>query len=184
MVAAVFVLALAGCGGEEGGADKPGKASTAPPASGEDNKQQDTAAGEPRDSNAKLAVLKGSGAMEYTVTSAVRDTGGFVTVTGQMKNTGTEDFYQVPSWRGNEKEILAGSGDAVSGGTLVDQAGKKRYYVLRDTEGRCLCTTGISKVEAGASVPVFMQFPAPPEGTDQVDLTIPTFDTVAIKISG
>ncbi|MER5633062.1 hypothetical protein [Streptomyces nitrosporeus] len=121
--------------------------------------------------------------MEYTVTSVMRDTGGFVTLTGDMKNAGDKDFFGVSKWRGNEKEILLGSGDAVSGGTLVDPQGKKRYYVLRDTDGRCLCTSGLSNVKAGQSVPVFMQFPAPPVGTTEVDFTIPTFDTVKIKIS-
>ncbi|MFS0693987.1 hypothetical protein [Streptomyces nitrosporeus] len=183
-MAAVLALAVAGCGGEsEGGETPDSNTSTAPKESGSDNKQEDTAAGEERDPDARLAVLKGAGSMEYTVTSAVRDSGGFVTVTGDMKNTGAEDFYQVPGWRGTEKEILLGSGDAVSGGTLVDPQGKKRYYVLRDTDGRCLCTSGLSNVKSGQSVPVFMQFPAPPVGTTEVDFTIPTFDTVKIKIS-
>ncbi|MEV7399287.1 hypothetical protein AB0N93_02590 [Streptomyces sp. NPDC091267] len=184
-MAAALALAVAGCGGDDGG-EKTGKAPASEKSGGSsgDGKQEDTAAGEQTDPNAKLAVLKGADSMEYTVTSAVRDSGGFVTITGQMKNTGSDTFRSVSRWRGNEKEILLGSGDAVSGGTLVDAQGKKRYYVLRDTEGRCLCSTGISKVEAGKSVPVFMQFPAPPEGTDQVNLSIPTFDSVAVKISG
>ncbi|WP_328887360.1 hypothetical protein [Streptomyces sp. NBC_00316] len=192
MVAAVsmtaaLALAVTACGSDDGGQAKDTSSpSSAPSKPSEEDKgaQQDTAAGDKVDPNAKLAVLKGAESIEYTVTSVVRDSGGFVTVTGQMKNTGTDTFSRVSRWRGNEKEILLGSGDAVSGGTLVDQQGKKRYYVLRDTDGRCLCTTGISKIEAGESVPVFMQFPAPPEGTDQVDLSIPTFDSVAIKISG
>lgn len=183
VMAAALALAVAGCGGDDGGGTT-AKTPSSEESGSSDGKQEDTAAGEQTDPNAKLAVLKGADSMEYTVTSVVRDSGGFVTVTGQMKNVGSDTFRSVSRWRGNEKEILLGSGDAVSGGTLVDQLGKKRYYVLRDTEGRCLCSTGISKVEAGKSVPVFMQFPAPPEGTDQVNLSIPSFDSVAIKISG
>ncbi|MFE2056305.1 hypothetical protein ACFQ6U_29635 [Streptomyces sp. NPDC056465] len=183
-LAAVLALAVAGCGGEgEGGEQTDGNTSTAPKASGSDDKQQDTATGEERDPNARLAVLKSADSLEYTVTSAVRDSGGFVTITGDMKNNGDEAFYGVSGWRGNEKEIIAGSGKSASGGTLVDSQGKKRYYVLRDTDGRCLCTSGLTKVEAGKSIPIFMQFPAPPAGTTEVDFTIPTFDTVKIKIS-
>ncbi|MFD0023894.1 hypothetical protein [Streptomyces sp. NPDC058382] len=182
-MAAALALAVAGCGGDDGG-EKTAQTPSSEKSSTSDGKQEDTAAGEQPDPNAKLAVLKGADSMEYTVSSVVRDSGGFVTVSGQMKNTGSETFYGVPAWRGNEKEILLGSGNAVSGGTLVDPKGKKRYYVLRDTDGRCLCSTGTSKIEAGKTVPVFMQFPAPPEDVDQVNLTIPTFDTVAIKISG
>lgn len=66
----------------------------------------------------------------------------------------------------------------------MDKAGKKRYYILRDTDGRCLCTTGMSAVQPGASVPVFMQFPAPPAETTEVDFNLPTFATTSLKISG
>lgn len=44
----------------------------------------------------------------------------------------------------------------------MDSKGKKRYYVLRDTDGRPLTTTNFPALKAGESLPVFMQFPAPP----------------------
>ncbi|MEV7865670.1 hypothetical protein AB0P17_06115 [Streptomyces sp. NPDC088124] len=181
--AAVLALTVAGCGGGDDDAKAKETASSAK-SSGSSTPQAGTAAGDEVDPNAKLAVVKGAGGMEYVINSVVRDGGGFVTVTGQMKNTSDKDFFSVSSWRGNEKELLAGNGDAVSGGTLVDVQGKKRYYVLRDTDGRCLCTTGVSSVDAGESVPVFMQFPAPPAGTTAVDFSLPTFATTSIKISG
>ncbi|MFJ7999917.1 hypothetical protein ACIQ7D_22700 [Streptomyces sp. NPDC096310] len=181
-IAAALALTVAGCGSGDGDAKAKESASSKPSASG--TPQGDTAAGDEADPNAKLAVVKGAGGMEYTINSVVRDKGGFVTVTGQMKNTTDKAFYEVPSWRGNEQEIISGSGNAVSGGTLVDSQGKKRYYVLRDTDGRCLCTMGIQSVGAGESVPVFMQFPAPPAETTVVDFMLPTFATTSIKISG
>lgn len=179
VMTAALALAVAGCGGDDG--KEPANASSAPEASSGDGKQKDTAAGEEVDSNARLAVLKGTGGIEYTVNSVVRDSGGFVTVTGQLKNTSDETFYDVSDWMSPEKEI---TGSSVSGGTLVDKQGKKRYYVLRDTDGRCLCTAGVEKVKAGATVPVFMQFPAPPKETTEVDLIIPTFNVASLKISG
>lgn len=180
VMTAALALAVAGCGGDDG-KDSTKKTSSSPEAPGDDGKQKDTAAGEEVDSNARLAVLKGAGGVEYTVNSVVRDSGGFVTVAGTLKNTSGKTFYGVSEWMSTEKEIR---GSSVSGGTLVDKQGKKRYPVLRDTEGRCLCTSGVEKIEAGATVPVFMQFPAPPKETTEVDLTIPTFNVASLKISG
>lgn len=179
VMAAALALAVAGCGGDDG--KDPAKASSTPEASSGDGKQEDTAAGDEVDPDARLAVLKGADGIEYTVSSVVRDSGGFVTVAGQLKNTADETFYNVSKWMSPEKEI---TGSSVSGGTLVDKQGKKRYYVLRDTEGRCLCTSGVEKIKAGATMPVFMQFPAPPKETTEVDLIIPTFNVASLKISG
>jgi hypothetical protein len=67
--------------------------------------------------------------------------------------------------------------------TLVDKAEKKRYYVLRDTDGFPLTTTGISLVKAGESVAFFAQFPAPPDSTSQVDIQVPLMPTATIEIS-
>ncbi|MEU8351500.1 hypothetical protein AB0C60_19085, partial [Streptomyces sp. NPDC048845] len=108
--------------------------------------------------------------------------GGFVTVNGVVKNSGDKAYFDTPQWRGNEQEIVS-NGYSLGGAALVDQQGKKRYYVLRDTEGRCLCTTGITKVEPGEEVAIFAQFPAPPEGTEQVEFTLPTFDAATVEIS-
>ncbi|MER7825855.1 MULTISPECIES: hypothetical protein [unclassified Streptomyces] len=119
--------------------------------------------------------------MVLTINSAARDGGGFLTVAGQLKNNGKEAFVGTAAWRGNE---LTQSGESVAGATLVDKAGKKRYYVLRDTDGRCLCTTGISSVGVGQVVPIFVQFPAPPTNTSEVDFNLPTFATATVKISG
>ncbi|MFD0719605.1 hypothetical protein [Streptomyces globosus] len=119
--------------------------------------------------------------MTLAINSAARDAGGFLTVSGELKNTGSQAFASTAAWRGNE---LNSSGASVAGVTLIDKAGKKRYYVLRDTEGRCLCTTGLTVIEAGQTVPFFAQFPAPPTSTTEVEFNLPTFASATIKISG
>ncbi|MGW5342372.1 hypothetical protein [Streptomyces sp. NPDC004050] len=128
-----------------------------------------------------LAAVNGEAGVVLAINSAVRESGGFLTVSGQIKNNGTAAFVGTTPWRGNE---LTASGTSVAGATLVDKVGKKRYYVLRDTEGRCLCSTGIARIGAGESVPFFIQFPAPPATTTEVDFALPTFATATIKISG
>ncbi|MGP3953758.1 hypothetical protein [Streptomyces sp. 7N604] len=181
-LATALTFTVVGCGGDaENGGDgsAPAASSSKKPGGHADN----APANEVPDASRTLAVINGSEGLVLTVHSAQRDSGGFVTVNAEVKNTGNESFYGVSAWRGYEQEIVQGSGRSVGGAMLVDQKGKKRYYVLRDTEGRCLCTTGLSKVEAGKSVAVFMQFPAPPEETTEVDFQMPTFPSATIEIS-
>ncbi|MFD8413457.1 hypothetical protein ACFV2Q_17085 [Streptomyces sp. NPDC059650] len=178
---AALALAVAGCGGgSDGKAREPQK-----PAAG---KSQDNAPQSPASGGAAsqaptqvLATVNGEEGMVMTINSATREVGGFLTVSGQFKNGGGADYAKTPAWRGNE---LTQSGTSIAGVSLTDKAGKKRYYVLRDTDGRCLCTTGIALIERGATVPFFAQFPAPPASTSEVEFNLPTFATATIKISG
>ncbi|MFE2874772.1 hypothetical protein ACFXG6_26340 [Streptomyces roseus] len=178
---AVLAITMAGCGG---GDDKKPKAAQNPSSNSQGAAPQSQPPGgsSPTPSPTEvLATVNGENGMTLTINSAVRDAGGFLTVSGQLKNTGSQAFASTAAWRGNE---LNSSGASVAGVSLVDKAGKKRYYVLRDTDGRCLCTTGLTVIDAGQSVPFFAQFPVPPNNTAQVDFNLPTFATATIKISG
>jgi hypothetical protein len=178
-VAAALAFALAACAGGGKGAVEPSDSRAADAAS--PGAQHTTGAGQPGPGQV-LATIKGPSGIVITLTSAQREAGGFVTVSGTVQNTGTQPFSQAGSWRGDE-EALQRNGGSLAGATLVDLAGKKRYYVLRDTEGRCLCTTGLDIIQPGATVPVFAQFPAPPPTTTQVDFDLPTLPTASIVIS-
>ncbi|OKK20807.1 hypothetical protein AMK16_10330 [Streptomyces sp. CB00455] len=178
-VVAVLALALAGCG--DGGKPKEPQTPSAPQSKAAGSQAPDPSAGKSSEPTEVLATVNGASGMVLTVNSLQRDPGGFLTVNGQIKNTGTESFAGTSAWRGIE---LKGTGESVAGATLVDKAGKKRYYVLRDTEARCLCTTGISSVGPGQVVPFFAQFPAPPATTTEVEFSLPTFATATVKISG
>ncbi|MFF1560374.1 hypothetical protein [Streptomyces sp. NPDC058279] len=181
LLVTVLAFTTAGCGGD--GDNKP-KASQAPGHSkspdGAARSQAPTGSAQPTPTET-LATVNGEAGMTLTVNSAVRDAGGFLTVSGQLKNTGGQPFASTAAWRGNE---LNSSGASVAGVTLVDKLGKKRYYVLRDTDGRCLCTTGLTIIDPGQTVPFFAQFPAPPSTTTEVDFSLPTFATATVKISG
>ncbi|ROQ66410.1 hypothetical protein EDD93_0816 [Streptomyces sp. 840.1] len=187
-MAAALAFVVTGCGGDDGGGAKDVGAS-APSKSaergtdGDKGAQQDTAAGDPVDPNANLAQARGDKGMLLVINQVKRDSGGFVTVQGELTNKG--DTPVNPSaWVGTESNIVNSNLNSVAGATLVDKTGKKRYYILRDTDGRCLCTSDMSAVQPGKSTPVFMQFPAPPSTTTEVDFTLPTFATTSLKISG
>jgi hypothetical protein len=127
--------------------------------------------------------MKGEGGLLLAITSVVRDSGGFVTVSGNLKNDGGKAVRVSVRTAGDETEVIK-HGSSLGGATLVDSTGKKRYYVLRDTDGRPLTTTGMPRIEAGDSIPVFMQFPAPPASTKEVTFQLPTFASAPLPITG
>ncbi|MCQ4082261.1 hypothetical protein NGB36_17010 [Streptomyces sp. RB6PN25] len=174
-----LALALTGCGGGGSSHAKP-TASPTKNASGGAQSTGGQPAAAPSPSQT-LAQLKGEDGMEVDITSAIRDAGGFVTVQGTITNNGTSPF-NATSWTGQEMAVQS-SGPSVAGAVLVDETGKKRYYVLRDTEGKCLCTMGLVGIEPKQSVPFFAQFPAPPQSTTQVDFELPTMPPATIQIS-
>ncbi|WP_030747027.1 hypothetical protein [Streptomyces griseus] len=178
--AAVASLTVAGCGG--GGADpkadKPTVTTTSAPRASS-SPQQSEGVEEPVE---PLAVAKGQDGFELAISSAERDAGGFLTVKGTLKNTAEKGRAVPDAVRGDETEVLK-HGTSLGGATLVDGLGKKRYYVLRDTDGRPLATTGLSILSAGKTLDVFMQFPAPPASTTEVSFQLPTFEPATLKLS-
>ncbi|MEU1935954.1 hypothetical protein ACH49O_22085 [Streptomyces coeruleorubidus] len=176
-VAAGLALGVAGCGGGGGDDDKASPSTSASKNSGSKPSAQEG------ESETPLAELKGTDGLLLQVTSAQRDAGGFVTVSGNLKNDGAESVAIPAQTSGDETEVIK-HGQSLGGATLVDSKGKKRYYVLRDTDGRPLTTTGLTTLDTGQTLPVFMQFPAPPASTTDVALQLPTFSSGTIKISG
>ncbi|MFC9916378.1 hypothetical protein [Streptomyces sp. NPDC127197] len=172
-VTAVLVLGLAGC--ERAGARPDSVSATAAPKGGASPHPQHTRRPAP------LAVLQGPDGLTLTLTAAIRDPGGFLTIRGTLHNS-TDETVTVPAGlRGNETAVLK-NGHSLAGATLVDFTGRTRYYVLRDTDGRPLTTTGLTRLAAGEKVRVFMQFPAPPAGTTTVGFQLPQFDTATIPL--
>ncbi|MFM9609797.1 hypothetical protein [Streptomyces niveiscabiei] len=174
-VAAGLALGVAGCG--SGGDDKKPEAS-APASTGGSKPGPQEGSEEP-----PLAEMKGPSGLMLQITSADRDSGGFVTVNGVLKNDGPKNVLVPSGVRGDETEIMR-HGMSLGGATLVDSQAKKRYYVLRDTDGRPLATSGLSSLEAGETLAVFMQFPAPPEATKEVTFQLPTFASAPLPITG
>ncbi len=101
---------------------------------------------------------------------------------GTLKNTTSKLVITPPQWSGQEIQVQK-TGPSLAGVTLVDKTEKKRYYVLRDTEGYPLTTTGINSMQADQAVSIFAQFPAPPAAVTQVDIQFPLMPPATIEIS-
>ncbi|MFB8210451.1 hypothetical protein [Streptomyces sp. NPDC056010] len=181
LLASSLLFSVAACGGDDKGSDK------APAASSDAGKGQGKQAPEDEtlpDRSTTLATLKNDDGLEMVVYSAKRDSGGFLTVSGEFKNSGAESFVTPVEWSGQE-EAVADAGPSLAGMTLVDSVGKKRYYVLRDTDNRPLTTSNYEpSIPSGKSLNFFAQFPSPPSTSTKVDLQFPGFPNATIEISG
>ncbi len=58
---------------------------------------------------------------------------------------------------------------------LIDAAGKKKYFVVRDTENACLCSRGLNSIKPKTRVNLFAKFPAPPDDVQKISVVIPHF---------
>ncbi|QPP06794.1 hypothetical protein G4Z16_10770 [Streptomyces bathyalis] len=174
-----LVLAVAGCSssGDDGGDEgkKPDGASQ------EDGKG---GAGGSEESNEVLAQVKGGkgGNFVLTINSAQRDDSGFTTFKGTLKNEGPS-VVVLPGWASEESE-LKNNGLSMAGATMVDKKGKKRYFILRDTNGHCLCTRFTGGLDQGETSEWYAQFPAPPASTASVDFQVADMPSASVKLSG
>ncbi|MGW4029923.1 hypothetical protein ACWEFL_11465 [Streptomyces sp. NPDC004838] len=184
LVAAALSLSLTACGGggEDRSDEKGPAASTSADDPGKPDQSKDRDGTTVPDTSRTLATINGSNGFQIVIHSAARDTGGFLTVSGSVKNTSGKQQFPPLQWNGEETKVKQ-TGPSFAGMTLIDKKGKKRYYVLRDTDGFPLTTTGLSTLEAGQAVDFFAQFPSPPEGTNEVDLQIPLMPTATIELS-
>ncbi|MFI2668010.1 hypothetical protein ACH5AU_00260 [Streptomyces albidoflavus] len=177
-VAVLAVMAVAGCSSDSDGG---GDSSKSDKSDGASDAKRPSASREGAAPDSKpLAEVQGNG-ITLTVTSAVRDSGGFLTVSGTVNN-GTGGIWVAGEWRSDETELKK-NGGSLAGASLVDPAGKKKYLVLRDTSGRCLCTKFEGGIEQGKTVDWFAQFPSPSGEISKAEFQVPTMPPATIQIS-
>ena len=182
-IAIGLVLSAAGCGGGDDGDDSKG----ATPSSKEEKDQGEGSAGggqEDGGDGEPIAQVKGGkgGAFTLSITSAVRDGSGFATLKGTVANSGST-VVTLPGWQSDETELKS-NGLSMAGATMVDRKAKKRYFILRDTNGRCLCTRFSSGFEQGKTTEWYAQFPAPPKSTNKVDFQVGDMPSASVELSG
>lgn len=65
--------------------------------------------------------------------------------------------------------------NTIGGVTLVDSAGKKKYFVVRDTENTCVCSSNIKDIAPKSRANLWAKFPAPPDDVQKISVIIPHF---------
>ena len=66
---------------------------------------------------------------------------------------------------------------AFSGAYLLDAANKKKYLVVRDTEGKCVCS-GVDNLEDGKKMNIWATYPAPPAEVTEMTVIVPLFEPI------
>ena len=108
-----------------------------------------------------------------------RDGNGGVTLTLKISNDTDEEADLACEMRADGGEGCR----QVSGVYLIDGTNKKRHLVMRDQDGKCICTDTLTKVAAKGSVTIWAKFPAPPADVATMTAIVPLFlplDGVAV----
>lgn len=64
---------------------------------------------------------------------------------------------------------------SIAGIHLIDSTNKKKYFVVRDSDGACLCSRAIANIPPSSQSMVWAKFPAPPDDVQKVTIEIPHF---------
>ena len=74
---------------------------------------------------------------------------------------------------------------SIGGVQLIDPVLRKKYFVARDSEKKCVCSQGIKDIAPGASANLWAKFAAPPLDVQKVSVVIPHFSPMDdVPISG
>ena len=76
-------------------------------------------------------------------------------------------------------QLMKGEGTidwhSVDGVYLLDNAGKKKYLVVRDSDQHCVCSRDIQDLPPKTAGSYWAKFPAPPDNVEKVGIVVPHF---------
>jgi hypothetical protein len=122
------------------------------------------------------AELKAEGTepgISIVITDLKRDESNSLTLRFQLVNESGKAFHPGCKWR----EASNRACDEVGGVHLIDNANKKKYLVVRDSTGKCACST-VQQVKAGARANLWAKFAAPPANVEKVTVVVPDFQPI------
>ena len=64
---------------------------------------------------------------------------------------------------------------SVDGIHLIDPIGKKKYFVVRDADGACVCSREVQAIAPGGQSVLWAKFPVPPDDVQKITIEIPHF---------
>jgi hypothetical protein len=111
--------------------------------------------------------------LRVEVTELKRGSGGTVNLKFAMVNGTAEPVHL--SYDYGDGSYGAADFNAVGGVHLIDQVGKKKYFVARDTDHKCVCSQGVKGIPPGGRANLWAKFPAPPDDVNQITVVVPKF---------
>ena len=96
---------------------------------------------------------------------------GVLTVKVRLKNTSSKS---VKTWWSDVKKTVY----------LMDEANQKKYFLLKDANGECICNAAGDHISPNMSRISWFKFPAPPPEVEEISIVLPLsvpFEDVPIK---
>jgi len=121
----------------------------------------------------KPALATSDGQQQGTrleITELKRVSGGTVMLRFTLINDGDERLNA--GYRFVQKDT--GDYGNVSGAHLIDAVGKKKYFVVRDTQNACDCSKA-PDVAPKSRANLWARFPAPPDSVEKITVVVPDF---------
>ncbi len=107
------------------------------------------------------------------VTELKRTSGGTLSLKLVMINDSTESLSFGYDFVDRAHDVTDFGG--IGGVHLLDPVGKKKYFVARDTESKCVCSQGVADIKPGSRANLWAKFPAPPDDVEKISIVIPRF---------
>ncbi len=141
-----------------------------------------TASSPPAAAPAGIATADGeTPGVTVTIKEFKRASGGTLSMKLVITN-GSDKKLMIDYSLGDPEHSIADY-DSIGGVHLIDPVGRKKYFVARDSQSKCICSQGVKDVEPGASINVWAKFAAPPADVQKISVIVPHFapmDDVAI----
>ena len=64
---------------------------------------------------------------------------------------------------------------AIGGVYLIDEANKKKYLPVFDSDNHCICSRDSRDIQAKSSAHLWVKFPAPPDSVTKIGVVVPHF---------
>jgi hypothetical protein len=107
------------------------------------------------------------------VTELKRTSGGTVSLKFAMINDSDKAVSFGYTFVDPAHEIVDFGG--IGGLHLIDPVGKKKYFVARDSENKCVCSQKVHDISKGSRANLWAKFPAPPDDVPRISIVIPHF---------
>jgi hypothetical protein len=108
--------------------------------------------------------------------------GGMLTLKFTIYNNSGAEFST--GSRFNADGYKENGGRSFSAIHLIDGVSKKKYFVVADSDGSCLCSEHVDDIKANTQMSLWAKFPAPPDEVRKITVQIPHFipvDDVPIR---
>lgn len=122
--------------------------------------------------------------LRIEVVDLKRSSGETLTLRFDLINDSGAAWKPEEYYFGDYKGYVNQDGANLGAITLIDPVGKKKYFVVRDTDKNCVCSNNIPSVNAKSHVALWAKFPAPSADVKKISVAIPHFipmDDVAIR---